>query len=317
VRKLAGEGQAPHLIVVTGDLVDRPGAEAGQAARTWLASLAASLAEHPDIDKAGPRVILVGGNHDVSWDLCLDPRPQARHEWFAGMFADYPHPDLQLTDRGKRRLFIEYPGAGLRVALLGSAESGGEPVQGRDREVLEARTGLLGDADEVDVREIIYSIERIDPGIVAREILNRLTPDRDYLTLAALHHPVSPVPTVEVAPYAGILNAGQVKRALVTARTALVLHGHTHLSFLAAERLVSPAPEWTLRIAGASTLGSSAADEQNGYNEILIGREGASHRILVRPVHLDGGEWLPRAGMAFCPGAPAEVPLAGLTLDPR
>jgi hypothetical protein len=163
---------------------------------------------------------------------------------------------------------------------------------------------------------LVRSFERLDPGIVARQILDRLSPASGYLTLAVLHHPVSPVPTVEIAPYSGIVNAGQVKQALIFAGTALVLHGHTHLSFLAAERLLGPARTWTMRIAGATTLASADTEEQNGYNEILISREGSAHRLLVRPVRLAGLQWQPQPGIAFRPGAPDECDISGLAADP-
>ena len=317
VRRLAADGTAPHLVVVSGDVVNRPDDEQGRLALDWLKDLGSLLAEHHDLRAGDPRIVLVGGNHDVSWDLCLDERREARHEWFAAMFRDYPHPDLHLAERGRRRLFVNYPGAGLRIALLGSAESGGEPAHDADRELLESfRRRLAGANDEEEVRELIRSFERVDPGVVAREVLDRLMPSEGYLTMAALHHQVSPVPTVEVAPYSGIVNAGQVKRALISARTSLVLHGHTHLSFLAAERLLGPDAAWTMRIAGAATLASAATDEQNGYNEILIAREGGTHRLMVRPVRLDGGQWLPQHGIAFWPGAPGECDVRDLALDP-
>jgi calcineurin-like phosphoesterase family protein len=315
VRRLAAEGTAPHLVVVSGDVVNRPDDEQGRQALDWLKSLGSLLAEHRDLRPGDPRIVLVGGNHDVSWDLCLDERREARHEWFAATFKDYPHPELNLPDRGARRLFVNYPGAGLRIALLGSAESGGEPAHDADRDLLEFFRQRLASANDEEVRALIRSFERVDPGIIAREILDRLMPSEGYLTMAALHHPVSPVPTVEVAPYSGIVNAGQVKRALIAAGTALVLHGHTHLSFLAAERLLGPARPWTMRIAGAATLASAATDEQNGYNEILVSREGGTHRLLVRPIRLDGGQWVPQPGIAFRPGAPDECTLSDLARD--
>lgn len=318
LRQLSANGMAPHLLIVSGDIVDRAGDdEQGRQALSWLRSIEPHLADHPDLREDDPRVVLVGGNHDVAWDRCLDSHGETRHEWFAATFGDYPHPDLHLPEHRDRRLFLKYHNAALRIALLGSAESGGEPAHDDDRERLRSYLERLANAnDEDDVGELVRSFERVDPGIVAREILDRLTPAESYLTIATLHHPVSPVPTVEVSPYSGLVNAGQVKRALIAARTALVLHGHTHLSFLSAERLLAPSHPWTLRIVGAPTLASTATDEQNGFNEILIAREGSTHRLLVRPVRLDGGQWLPQEGVSFQPGAPGECGLPDLVLDP-
>ena len=316
IRQLAGLGQAPHLVIVSGDIVNRPDSRFGEQALTWLAELRSMLAEHPDLRPDDPRVVLVGGNHDVSWELCLEPRQEARHQWFAEMFADFPHPDLHLPDCSKRRLFLKYPHAGIRLVLLGSAESGGEASRDEDRALLDEYLARFRKTEDGAVlRELIHSFERLDPGIVARGILDRLTPEPGYITIATLHHPLSPVPSVEIAPYTGLINAGQTKQALISARTALVLHGHTHLGFLSAERLLGLSTNWTMRIAGAAALASAASDEQNGYNEIFLAREGPDHRILVRPVRLDGGQWLPQKSIAFSPGTSDEYTIADLVRD--
>lgn len=238
VRQLSAIGRAPHLVVVSGDIVNQPDPRSGRQALEWLAEPGSALAGHPDVRPDEPRLVLVGGNHDVSWDLCLEPSQQARHQRFAETFAGYPHPDLQLADCRRRRLYIKYPDAGLRLALLGSAESGGEPSRYEDRKSLdEYRARLRSAEDDATVRELIRGFERLDPGAIARGVLDRVTAEPGYVTIAVLHYPLSPVPSVEVAPYSGVVNAGQAKQALVAAGTALVLHGHTHLGFLAAERL--------------------------------------------------------------------------------
>lgn len=330
VRQLAAQGRAPHLVVVTGDIVDRPSDTHGALARAWLDRLAGLLAGHRDLRPDDPRVLLVGGNHDVSWDLALDPSPQARHRWFAANFTGLPHPDLQLADPRARRLYIGYRDVGLRFALLGSAESGGEAARDEDRELLrgfqeryvaagggDAAADTAGGADDAGIAAVVRDFERHDPGVIARGVLDRLAAERGYVTVAALHHPLSPVPAVEVAPYSGVVNAGQAKRALAAARTSLVLHGHTHLAFAAAERLLGAGPPWTVRIAGAPALASRDTEERNGYNELFVAREGGAHTLAVRTVRLDGGQWTPSETYAFRPGAPDERPLPDLCADPH
>jgi 3',5'-cyclic AMP phosphodiesterase CpdA len=316
VRQLGAQGRAPHLVVVTGDLVNRPHDAYGALARRWLDDLTALLAPHPDLAGGAP-ILLVGGNHDVSWDLALDPSPQRRHAWFAAQFAGYPHPDLHLAEPAERRLYVRYPAAGLRFALLGSAESGGEAARDEDRERLrEFRQAYLAAAgeerDEEAVAAVLHDFERVDPGVVSRAVLDRLAAEHGYVTVAALHHPLSPVPAVEVAPYAGVVNAGQAKRALAGARTALILHGHTHLAFGAAERMLGAEPPWTMRIAGAPALASSETDERNGYNELFVAREGGAHALAMRTVRFDGGQWTAGPAHAFRPGGADELPLAAL-----
>lgn len=318
VRQLRAQGRAPHLVVVTGDVVNRPQDAYGQAARDWLRELAGLLAPHRDL-RGEPAVVLVGGNHDVSWELALDPSPQARHQWFADVFADYPHPDLHLPDPADRRLYVSYPRAGLRFALLGSAESGGEVARDTDRDRLravhEAYLAAGRAADEDAVAAIVHDFERLDPGVVNSAVLDRLAAQEGWVTVAALHHPLSPVPTVEVAPYSGVVNAGRAKRALSGAATALVLHGHTHLAFAAAERLLGAGRPWTVRIAGAPALASSETEERNGYNEMFVAREGTGHALAVRTVRLDGGQWTPEPAFAFHPGAAEELDLSALCAD--
>jgi len=309
VRQLASQGQAPHIVLVTGDVVNRPDDAFGQAARAWLGDLRDVLPDHPDLGPDDERIVLVGGNHDVSWDQCVDENPHARHEWFAVAFHDYPHADLHLPAATNRRLEVRYPAAGLRLLLLGSAESGGES------RLIQELKEAVSEGDETAVLEVVDKLEHLDPGIVSRAVLDRITPESGMLTFAALHHPVSPVPAVEVAPYSGIVNAGQAKRALAEARTALVLHGHTHMSFFAAERILNATPNWTMRIAGAASLAAASSDEQNGYNQVFVAREGGAHTVLVRPMRLDGGQWTAQPSFAFRPGEPDESPLAGLGLD--
>ncbi|SEN96445.1 metallophosphoesterase family protein [Actinacidiphila rubida] len=321
VRQLRAHGRAPHLVVVTGDLVNRPHDAYGALARDWLAELAGLLAPHQDLAADDPRIVLVGGNHDVSWDLALDPSPQRRHAWFADHFAGYPHPDLHLGDPAARRLYVSYPAVGLRFALLGSAESGGEAARDEDRERLRAaQEAYLAAADderrdEDAVAAVVHDFERVDPGVVARGVLDRLAAQPGYVTVAALHHPLSPVPAVEVAPYSGVVNAGQAKRALAGSGTALILHGHTHLAFGAAERLLGAEPPWTMRIAGAPALASSETDERNGYNELFVAREGGAHALALRTLRFDGGQWAAGPAYAFRPGGADELPLADLCAE--
>lgn len=318
VRRLAAQGRAPHLLVVTGGLVDRPLDAHGERARAWLAELAALLAPHRDLRADDPRVLLVGGSRDVSWDLALDDSPQARHRWFAAAFAGLPHPDLHLADPARRRLYVTYPDAGLRFALLGSAESGGEPAHGADRERLRAfreRYVAASAGEGADIAAAVQDFERHDPAVLARGVLDRLAPQPGVVTVAALHHPLSPVPAVEVAPSPWVANAGQAKRALAAAGTSLVLHGRTRLGFAAAERLLDAGPPWTVRIAGAPALAGRETEARNGYNELFVAREGGGHTLALRTVRLDGSQWTPGPAHAFRPGAAEERGLAELCAD--
>lgn len=305
--------QAPHVLVVTGDIVNRPNADYGSAAIAWLEHAEACLSGHPDLRDTDPRVLLVGGNHDVSWDLVLAERASERHDWFAETFAAYPHPDLHVADHGNRRTEVRFAEAGIRFLLLGSAEAGGEISADDDRELAHEYEDLV--QDDAAYREFLRELERSDPGLVAKPTLDRLHDEPGMLTIAALHHPISDVPYVEVAPYVGIVNAGQAKAQLIRCRAAAALHGHTHQSFFSVERQPVVDSAWALRVLGAPSLASAAADERNGYNEILVRREGSSHQLLARLVEFKGGQWDTTADFAFKPGETFDMSISDLPLD--
>ncbi|MCA9687451.1 MAG: metallophosphoesterase, partial [Myxococcales bacterium] len=117
----------PHLLVVSGDLAEFAKGEEFAAARQWLEQVESMLAAHPELAD-GPRLLLVGGNHDVDWKRAEDASdPHGRHAPMAEALPDWPRPRLERPPSdSERSAHLRYPGAGLEVALLGSAEYGGE-----------------------------------------------------------------------------------------------------------------------------------------------------------------------------------------------
>lgn len=293
------QGSGPHLVIVSGDLTETGRAEENEAALAFLAALRERLDAHPDVDPGAPPILLVGGNHDVDW---MKTRGAAgareRHRRFAEAFAAYPRPRLEEPPHSRPLEVVTYASAGLAVVLLGSAEYGGEIdellVGLVDRLAAEARAkGEAGEALAPELRRL----GRLDPGLVHSADLHRLRARRWELEapirIAVLHHPVSPLPTItDVAPYAGLINAGAVKDALFDRRFALVLHGHQHAQWLGEERWPGhAASDHTLRIAAAPSLGSREVAEQHGYNEVLILREGDRHEVEVRTYTRSGDTW--------------------------
>src|SRR5262249_22733230 len=126
--------------------------------------------------------------------------------------------------------------------------------------------------------------------------------------LAVLHHPVSPLPVgTEVARFAGLINAGEVKDALFHKSFCLVLHGHAHSGFFASETWPGRHKNRVLRIASAPSLGSREVQEHHGFNAVEIARERrgrtTSYEIFVRRFGRDGAQWAEKAVMGpFSPG---------------
>ncbi len=78
------------------------------------------------------------------------------------------------------------------------------------------------------------------------------------------------------------------------ARTSHSLHHQLHGEWLAEESWSGHAKEkWILRIASAATLGNREKDEQHGFNEIVITREGEEMFLSVqRFVRKDSQNWV-------------------------
>lgn len=136
---------APHLVFVTGDLTEWCTRDQLEEARSWLDELGARLAQrrHDRLRETDPRVLVVGGNHDVSRDDADPLSPSTkRHRLFAETLAakrpdqySYVHPNLHLDVRSAsdpkipnkdRFQLVRYPRLGMSVLLLGSAEVGQE-----------------------------------------------------------------------------------------------------------------------------------------------------------------------------------------------
>jgi hypothetical protein len=152
-----------------------------------------------------------------------------------------------------------------------------------------------------DILDRLEHLSRIDPGLVHDDDLVKASghPWEQPVRIAVLHHPVSPLPATEVAHYAGLVNGGRVKDVLLEQRFCLVLHGHMHHGWFAAERWPGKHGDWVLHIAAAPTLGSRETQHGLGYNEVEVAREGDDQfEVVVRRVsHDGGGAWEKEAEM--------------------
>ena len=293
LRKAQAEGRGPHLIIISGDIVEWATVEQYAEAKRWMDELQTLLEPHVLLDSETPKILLVGGNHDVDWSQTRGGPIQARHKRFADAFSTVPHPHLEVPPERRKPAVVTYPDLGVEVILIGSAEFGGEIDEDRERLELQKELAKLPrdprKQDRVKAEELATRAARIDPGLVHTRDLDRLAeyPYRHLIRMAVLHHPVSSLPSTEVTRYAGLLNAGAVKQALLGAGISIVLHGHVHAGFLAEERWPGRHGGRTLRIAAAPSLGSREITENNGFNEIEIrrSRDAAgkqSHDIVIR-----------------------------------
>lgn len=291
---LASRGLGPHLVVISGDLVERAGDAALIAqARTWVDGVRARVAtsDHPCLHETDPRVLVVGGNHDVDWGAAGDPDPHVRHRPFADAFADIPHPHLEEPLATRRCAPLLYRHARIAIWLLGSAELGGEQLTDpHSVAVFEfAKRLITEEHSRAELEASRPKPARIDPGLVAQRALDAAAPPASVpVRIAVLHHPVTPLAGTapEIASFTGLINAATVKAALRQKGYQLVLHGHLHHGALVTETSHDGMGAPRLHIAAAPTLGSKETQEQRGYNTISIARSlpaaGQVDQIRVR-----------------------------------
>ncbi|WP_437680873.1 metallophosphoesterase [Sorangium sp. So ce131] len=320
VAALAAAGRAPHLLVISGDVAEWADDAQYADARAWLSELSGLLADHPRLRPDEPHVLLVGGNHDVDWRQASAPAEaglRARHLPFARAFDDHPRcarPRLDEPPETRALAVARYPDLGVEFALLGSAEFGGQIEADPVRDELLALIGRLrrdamAEPDAERAAVLRDHVARIDPGLVHDADLQRVRKAQWLapIRIAVLHHPVSPLPSTEVARFGGLINAGEVKDVLAHKRFCLVLHGHGHAGWFGKEQWLERHDGWTFRIAAAPSLSSREVQEHNGFNEIEIARDGVggevTYGIEVKRVVREGGVWTRRASMGpFAPG---------------
>ena len=188
----------------------------------------------------------------------------------------------------------------MAFCLLGSAEFGGEREQDEAWQRIVAEIEKLRDEagrriyeqQWAESEKLLKQLGRVDPGLVHRCDVDRVSGVTLHppIKIAVLHHPISPLPYTEVAHFSGTINSGPLKNTLMSNKFSLVLHGHMHTAWFAEEHWPDRHGDWTLRIASAASLGTVEKDELNGFNEILISREGAHCRIAIQQREF-GTDW--------------------------
>lgn len=323
VRELAARGGAPHIVVISGDVAEWATDNEYASARAWLHKLRPLLAEHPRIPPHAERLLVASGNHDVDWNSTAGRAGERwRHLAFARAFDNVPgslRTHLEEPPETRSLTIASYVDLGVEIVLLGSSEFGGEIEKDPLHDAMVAfldghRIQALSEMDEKKAEELRTKVSRIDPGLVHNRDLERLRQHSSRLPvkIAVLHHPVSPLPFTELARFAGLVNAGEVKDALFEHEVCLVLHGHAHMGWFGQEQCPEREIPWVLRIAAAPSLGSRETNEQNGYNEIAITRDPidestAPYTIVVRRILRKGASW--ECGKVMDPFSPGGVDL--------
>lgn len=238
---LRSSGEVLDAIVVSGD-VTYQGNPAG------LSMLESVLDELGDMAPAPQRIVVVPGNHDVSW--YTEPSSAERYAAFVREVRGrgYVTPGLEGVD-----LMHADPYAGDHSPVL-LAEDGTYAIVALNSSnncgVTVSDGGLVADIEDIEGRASDGPAERVLAayrrasrfdvariGDAQREFASGALSaaiqslDRAPVRIAVMHHQLLPISLdEEVKPFESLVNLAQVRDWLALNQIGLVLHGHKHVA---------------------------------------------------------------------------------------
>lgn len=251
LKQQLGEEGKPKAVIVTGDVVDRGGAGVHNGinefdhARKFLLEVANVL----DLNPA--RILVIPGNHDVTWKAEL-PYEQR----FAAFLNAMREGGFTTTADEAKRLsgrWYEIPNAigdmSVEILLLVSPTFSGT-VDAEPRKFSERLLKGMPDSDEATKQAITEVAKKLTGfvdiaaiGSEQRRLITARTPGEhasrhaDPVRIAALHHHLLPDNQLELAHFESVVDSGRVLQELIDAEFDLVLTGHKHNRRLAHYRV--------------------------------------------------------------------------------
>ncbi|MGK9339804.1 metallophosphoesterase family protein [Sinorhizobium meliloti] len=287
----------PHVLVVSGDMVDSP---------TPLQLLAAKCELDDFAAEAGATLVVVPGNHDV-YARGLG-KLSARRDWFERIFYNNMEKVTKLAEEeyGERPAFTEryrskpstpYFASLLRRLAKGTFEAH-IPARPQDRPLVSRPNCdvLIAALDSNNPGALGLATGRIDDDdlVSLREELETNNERNYLLRVAVVHHHLLPIAfshgrLIGAEPFMVLDNAGTVLNLLAEHRFDLVLHGHKHVAQFARLDL-SPRDEaghsMAVVAAGSSALDSPNNNRGNCFNLVTVGGNG---QLEVESFHYGGG----------------------------
>jgi predicted phosphodiesterase len=282
----------PHLLIVSGDMVDDPREDHLWAAKQELDRLAASL-------KAG--LYVVAGNHDLFFSG-LDITG-GRSGWFDHIFnrkADAPPPTAGFTRleggrwqtlKDRARVFLGRGAHAVRPpAPLPPSPRGAAAPMLREPEQTRVLLALIdSNAANEPVRLATGSVSTDDLVSLDAE-LQRVGIAPHLARIAVIHHHLLPIAytaggIIGAEPFMVLHNAGDVLGLLARHQFDLVLHGHKHRAQFARIDLSPDSAEGypiAVAAAGSAALRTPNNPLGNSFNLITIQDNG---RIDVESLH--------------------------------
>jgi 3',5'-cyclic AMP phosphodiesterase CpdA len=281
----------PKAIIVSGDLVNRGGAQDGDNDQfgefanvcRFLERLRSELRINPD------RVLVVPGNHDVDWSPGLSQVERFGNFMRAMAEAGYVTPTEQLGEVTGVTTTLSriVDGVNCEVFLLasplfsGTTDAANKALVDRLRALISAlpaaqRTVLEEELDRNRASLDIAAVGRRQLELLARG--GSLRDGDDVTRIVVLHHHLLPDPHVEVAPFEAVVDAGRVLETLVSNQFDLVLSGHKHNRRLAHYRNANGSVDV---YSAPSLFHSGGPNSPAGYTMVDIrGAEAGSYASL-------------------------------------
>jgi hypothetical protein len=243
-------------LIVSGDLVNRADPAEYEAARRFLDLLMAGFALAPE------QVVLVPGNHDVSWPVSEDAYRPCRKSRYTGTLAPGSYIDhegglIEVRDQdGYHQRFRAF--ADLYRATKGTEYPLAYEHQGTVHQLAGAGICIIGLNSAWEVDHHFRDRASIHPEALANALLEVGKPVAGQLRIAVFHHPL------HGGEDSRIRDAGFLQQLAVHG-FRLVLHGHVHRADSEVYRYDRTEDGRRIEIVAAGTFGAPTHEWVPGY----------------------------------------------------
>ncbi|HEX8106878.1 MAG TPA: metallophosphoesterase, partial [Kofleriaceae bacterium] len=243
-------------LIVSGDLVNRADPAEYVAARRFLDLLMSGFALSPE------QIVLVPGNHDVSWPVSEDAyRPWRRSRYpgtlAPGSYIDHEGGLIEVVDQdGHRQRFR--PFADLYRATKGTEYSLAYEHQATVHQLANAGICIVGLNSAWEIDHHFRDRASIHPEALANALLEVGKPVAGQLRIAVFHHPL------HGGEDSRIRDTGFLQQLAVHG-FRLVLHGHVHKADSEVYRYDRTEDGRRIEIVAAGTFGAATREWVPGY----------------------------------------------------
>jgi hypothetical protein len=243
-------------LIVSGDLVNRADPAEYDAARRFLDLVMAGFALAPE------QVVLVPGNHDVSWPVSEDAYRPCRKSRYTGTLAPGSYIDhqggiIEVRDQdGYHQRFR--PFADLYRATKGIEYPLAYEYQATVHQLAGTEICIIGLNSAWEVDHHFRDRASIHPEALANALLEVGKPVAGQLRIAVFHHPL------HGGEDSRIRDAGFLQQLAVHG-FRLVLHGHVHRADSEVYRYDRTEDGRRIEIVAAGTFGAPTRDWVPGY----------------------------------------------------